>query len=1063
MLSNPTCSADGALSAAQRRLLLASKVEPTSAEFTETWAGRLTGPVDIERLQAAWLAVLDRHAELRLRLSDERGSVVRSSWAADQLPLLVRDVAAGDVDRELAAAVVQVIDLIDGRLVRAEVLRCGPLDHVLVISAHHCVTDDRSVQVVVDDLVAAYAGEPMAPPPPSYLDYIASEDHVGQEPDGLAAWLERLSAVDADDPIGIEPLDRDRDRTGESVRVPVPPDVWARVRASSRELRTTPHVLGLAALALTLGRYTDTDLVAIGGSMSTRSAAFADTVGMFVNPAVVPVRIDDDGSVPNYCRSVHESLLGAYRYRDMPFEEVVRRLGITPVPYRTPLFEVLFNVVGRPMEAQLAGGVHLTEIDVPELQAKYDVTLVLHDRGETAELAATYRVARYSPEAITQLTEHTATVLAGIADLSGTVGEVEMLSADERAALLATGRGETLAPDRPLVHDLVAETARAHPDLPAVTCGGVTLTYGELDARARALADALSSRGVRAGMFVGVLTEPSADMVVTVLATLGIGAGYVPLNPQHPAARLATVLDDARPALVVVDPQLANLVLGTAVLSVDDLVSVPAGATGDRAGTDDPAYVIYTSGTTNEPKGVVVPHRTLASSIRARRQVYGTEGTFLLLSPLSFDSSVAGLWGTLTTGGHLVVARADEIRDPDRTLALIERVGVTATLALPSLFAGLLTAAERRGVARLRSLTRVILAGEVLPDRLLGRALALHPDLVVVNEYGPSETTVWATYHTFDEPGPVDIGRPIPGAAVYLTDERGRLVPRGTVGHLVIGGAGVADGYLNRPGHTTRSFVADPFAGGGSRMYRSGDRARWNAAGQLQFLGRRDDMVKVRGHRIELGAVETACRACADVEEVAVVVAPGGDRLLAYLVVVPGFDHAAARDVLADLLPPVMTPALHVLPKLPRTRHGKVDRRALSALAAGAASTAAATGDPSSAETVAVIAATPVTAVRDAWCEVLAVDSVPLDANFFDVGGHSLLVLALQIAIEARTGVTLDVLDLFDAPTVNAQAALLQRPGRPERPELEADVASPDGDLRRSRLKGRRRRPGGGV
>lgn len=1031
-----------ALSAAQRRLLLAHKVEPTSPEYTVPWAVRFQGDLDVDALRRAWRTVVEEHAELRLRLEEIQGEPVRSSWPAEDFPLPVRDIEPQALPAEFADAAVRVFDLIGGRLVHAELLRLARREHVLVVTAQHIVMDGRSTQVLLRHLMACYAGDEPVWPGHSYVDYIAAESRARLSGAELDTWLHELALPEPTDPLGLEPIVRDLDKRGTTVRLDLSGASWKTLRDRARELRTTPQVLGLSAFAITIGRYTDAAELVIGGSMDTRTGPFADTVGMFVNPVPVAVRIDQNASVADFCRSVHRSLLRAYEHRHVPFEEVVRRLQVSPDLARTPVFEVLFNFMARPVDKVVGDGLRVTELEVPEPHAKYDLTMVLRDRGNTAELVVTYRSTRYDRVGIEQLTRHTATVLTQLPDATRSVGELEMVSAAERAALLAAGRGPALLADLRPVHELVTALAAEARERPAITCAGTTLSYGELGERAEAFGAALTTAGVRPRSAVAILMDPCAEMIVAALAAMRIGACYVPLSPRLPVARLTAIVADAHAEVLVGDPAWADRLPGVPVLHVGD---APRGTTAPPRVTvapDDAPYVIYTSGTSGEPKGVVASHAALAASTAARRQVYGPYGTFLLLSPLSFDSSVAGVWGTLTSGGRLVIARPEQLRDPERTLDLIAGEQVTETLAVPSLYAGLLTAAERRGADRLRSLRVVALAGEPLPDGLLRRHFAVNPAVAVVNEYGPTEATVWSTYRRFERPEPVDIGRPVPGTSVYLLDHAGRLVPDGAAGELVIGGAGVANGYLNRPAQTAEAFVADPFAGGAARMYRSGDRARWTS-GTLEFLGRRDSLVKVRGHRVELGAVEAACRECAHVLDVTVLPATDADRLIAFLVVAPGFDEAATRETLRAALPPVMVPAvIQTVRELPRTWHGKVDQRALRAMAMMSKSAPMAPPAPTDATAV----------VRAAWCEVLEHDDVPVDANFFDVGGHSLLVLALQTAIETYTGTVLDVLDLFNATTVEAQAALLAAVSPGETP------AAPLTDLRRARLNAGARR-----
>ncbi|MFJ1598542.1 non-ribosomal peptide synthetase [Streptomyces sp. NPDC088261] len=629
--------------------------------------------------------------------------------------------------------------------------------------------------------------------------------------------------------------------------------------------------------------------------------------------------------------------------------------------------------------------------------------------------------------------------------------------ARDQEALTALGRGAPLPlSGRTPVHELVAHYARTEPARTAVHSGDTALSYRALDAWAGRIAARLAARGVGPGSRVGVVAEPSTAMVASVLGILRSGAAYVPVDPSHPDRRVADILADARVGAVVVTSQVGARLsdLGLPLVDAEGEAARPGPHAADppahRVGPQDPAYLIYTSGSTGEPKGVLVEHGQLAASTLARRTVYPGEPVFLLVSPLAFDSSVAGLWGTLTAGGRLVVATADEVRDPERLVELVERHQVTQMLCVPSLYRVMLDAAERLGAERLCSLRTVIVAGEPLPAELVTRHFASHGDPVsLVNEYGPTEATVWASYHRFDSAGPVSVGRPVPGARLYVLDELMRPVPRGAEGELYVGGAGVARGYFGRPDATARAFVGDPFAGApDARMYRTGDFVRWNDTGTLDFVGRRDHQVKIRGQRVELGFVEAQLCALPGVRE-AVVVPVGGDTALAAFVLAPsGPDGAALREELALRLPAVMVPArVTVLDDLPRTVNGKADRTALAARAAEDTPTAAAgrrhtdTGTDAAGHTETDTAqhtdtgtaqhtdAELAARVSAAWADVLQSTSVPTDVNFFDMGGHSLAMFQLQEALERHTGQRPSVVALFRHTTVLAQVALIRDSG----------------------------------
>ncbi|MGW3566191.1 non-ribosomal peptide synthetase [Streptomyces sp. NPDC000941] len=615
----------------------------------------------------------------------------------------------------------------------------------------------------------------------------------------------------------------------------------------------------------------------------------------------------------------------------------------------------------------------------------------------------------------------------------------------------------------------MARLAADRPTAVAVRCGDIAVTYGELISWSRQLSHRLAAAGVGAGDRVALLAEPSAAMIASVLGVLGAGAAYVPVDLAQPDARVATILHDARVAAVVTTAHTRHRAPGShlPVVTVSDVPgeepdAAASGSFAAAAGPADPAYLIYTSGSTGEPKGVIVEHRNLAASTRARLMVYPDPETptFLLVSPLAFDSSVAGIWGTLQAGGCLVVASADELRDADRLVSLVSRHRVTRTLCVPTLYGLLLDAAERAGTAPLASLRQVIVAGEALPQPLVDRHFAVHSAAAhssvadLVNEYGPTETTVWATFHRFTGVEPVSIGGPVPGARLYVLDDELQPVPPGAEGELFISGAGVTRGYFGRPEATAAVFLDDPFAAGpGARMYRTGDLVCRNTDGRLDFIGRKDDQVKVRGHRVELGAVESSLRPLEGVQEAVVLPDAQGTGLIGFVASREGVDPVALRRALAEQLPPAMVPGeLRVLPELPRNLNGKLDRARLRTLAAE---------PPAARPSAAPLSDDPLTAqVAAAWTDVLGVATVPLDVNFFDFGGNSLAMFKLQDALEKHCGLRPSVVSLFQETTVTAQATLIRASrehGEDTAPSSSAEAAR---KARTARLRQQRARKG---
>ncbi|MFF1702991.1 amino acid adenylation domain-containing protein [Streptomyces sp. NPDC058252] len=841
-------------------------------------------------------------------------------------------------------------------------------------------------------------------------------------------WAEEARAALSADPLGLKEQDVRKAQQPARAEVALEASLHQAVLRMAREDRDLPLVAGLSALAVTLARSTGRTRTVVGSAPGGPGG-----------PAVVPVVLDapDDSSVAELLSATRASLERSLAQHTATAED---SLSVPVVfTHETP------------------SGSHR-----PATGAAVCITLQDGPDQQSAALVATAPTGRYTAPQLGRFLAGLRTVLAALLDArQAPVGALSPLDEAQTGELLALGRGPALpSHDLRPVHALVADAAAEDGEQPAVVCGEDTVTRGQLQAWSARITSRLTATGVGRGDRVGILAERSTAAVAALLGALGAGAAYVPVDPLNPDERVTAVLRDADVSAVVVTGSLGERLsgLGLPLVQADD-PALRAGA-GDQATTagteavhpslaggpeeaalpdgpeaalpgdpEDAAYLIYTSGSTGAPKGVLVEHGHLAASTLARRQVYPGRPVFLLLSPLAFDSSAAGLWGALTAGGRLVVADQNEFRAPDQVVRLVERHEVTHILCVPSFYDTVLAAAERDGLHRLRTLSTVIVAGEALPEALVHRHAAALGDTALVNEYGPTEATVWASHRRCDPSRPVDIGGPIPGARLYVLDDAGRLVPRGATGELYIGGAGVSRGYFGRAEETRRAFVHDPFAGDGSRMYRTGDLVRWSEEGTVEFLGRRDNQVKIRGHRVELEAVEAALRACPGVRDAVVVPDADRSRLIGFVRAEGDLDLALTRKRVAGTLPEVAVPAqLHSVDAFPTTANGKTDRAALTEqVSAQLAEQASAQGQQA---LEAPQADTPgadglVHRVAAAWAEVLKVSDVPTTVNFFDLGGHSLLVIRLQTALEDHTGVRPSSLDLYRCTTVKAQAELI--------------------------------------
>ncbi|AJT43189.1 hypothetical protein UM93_15315 [Psychromicrobium lacuslunae] len=1030
-------AAEDALSNAQKRLWFAHKMRSASPEFTVAWAARLHGSLDAERLRISWRRVLHRHRELRLRVLECGDEPRRDYWEVDNLQMRYEDASPKAVAEELDLAARKVFPLIDSPLAEAVLLRVRAEEHVLIIVAHHAVLDGRSLSIVVSELAHNYAGQPASKEDQTYLDYVVEERRSRPSEAQIDAWVDEIGVLDDQDPLGVPPATVEEDRLASSVRQPLSGPQLEAIRELAQTNRTTPQVIGLASFAATLSHYKDAENIVVGGTMDTRAPAHIDTVGMFVNPVPVRIQVDHQMSIGEYLGHVHRRLLRSYSHRGIAFEELVRRLRGGADGNRTPIFQVLFNYESRPPSPSLEG-VRVGLIELPMPVSLYDLTLTLRDYGETAELVALYRGRLYSESMIRRIVKNVADGFSQMT-LQRTVSALGQLSEAERGKQLDTGSGPALENKgtRP-VHELFTDLAAENPHSLAVVGADARLTYQELEERSADLAQVLLEAGLRKEAPVGTLLHPSVEGIVSALAILRAGGTYVPMHPEYPQERIDAILSDAGIEIVITEFDLKSVqqVINPKI-AASRTTSAPLG----EVKMNDAAYIIYTSGSTGEPKGVVVEHGSLAASTAARREVYPGRHKFLLLSPMSFDSSLAGLWGTLTSGGCLVVAQREEIQDPREILNLLDAHAITMMLSVPALYSAMLDEVDRSQISRPTSLKTVITAGESLSEVTVERHFKWAEAAELVNEYGPTETSIWATYARFNRPEKVSIGKPIPGVRTYVLDRHDRLMPWGATGQLCISGPGLARGYLHRPQDTDSVFVPDPLGAKAQRMYRTGDYVRWTENGELEFRGRRDSLVKIRGQRVDLEAVESLMRLTLSATEVAAVTHDNA-TLTAFIDESLKTEVGEIRTKLARVLPPAMLPSsVRVVPGLPRTTHGKLNRERLKSMAQEYL-----TEVPARDGKAAPVSET-IDVVHTVWCEVLKMNSVAHDINFFDAGGHSLLVPALRAKLLSRTGIEVSIVDLFTATTVSAQAELLTK-GR----QQSATKDNSSTGLRQSRL-----------
>ncbi|HVR99548.1 MAG TPA: amino acid adenylation domain-containing protein, partial [Thermoanaerobaculia bacterium] len=1018
------------------------------------------GPLDVPVLERSLAEIVRRHEVLRTAFPAVDGRPVQVVHPAEPVSLPIEDLThlpeserEAEAERRIDDEVRTPFDVSRAPLIRWRLLRLAPDHHALVQVEHHFVHDGWSFGVLLRELKAIYAaflcGEPSPLPelPVQYGDF-AVWQRSWMEGDAmerlLGFWRHKLAGR----PTPLElPGDRPRPARpsfqGKVEMFLVRPDLYEALRRFSRREGFTLYMTMLAGFLTLLHRYTGEDDVLIGTSNANRrSREIEGMIGMVVNTLVLRGDLSGEPGFKKLLGRVRELTLEVYAHQDMPFERLVQDLKIERQIGRNPLFQVMFNFhdAGVP-DLDFGGGLSAVTNVRGNRSAKMDMNVIVVPRAEQrvglgdselnrrAVLHWEWNTELYDQATIERMVEHFQTLLAGvIASPETPLGDLPLLTEAERTQLAGWADTATAFPREATIPSLFEACVEAAPGAVAVESRGDTLTYAELNRRANRLAWHLRELGTGPGDLVGLCVERSLDLVPAILGILKSGAAYAPLDSSYPAERLAWMLEDTG-ARVLVGPErlLAELPEnGAARVRLDaDREAIEARSAANPpcspsiAGPGDLAYVMYTSGSTGRPKGVAVTHRNVVRLVRETDFAhFGPEEVFLQLAPLSFDASTLELWGPLLHGGRLVVfpSRQPSLEELGETIA---RHGVTALW----LTAGLFHQMVEGNLEGLRPVRQLLAGGDVLSPAHVRRVLAELPGTTLINGYGPTEGTTFTCCHAMTAESrighTVPIGRPIANTRVYVVDAGFRQLPVGLPGELLLGGDGLAAGYWRRPELTAERFVPDPFGAPGSRLYRTGDLVRWLPDGVVEFLGRRDGQVKVRGFRIEPGEIEAALAEHPAVREAAVVAredAQGERRLVAYVV---ADGEPDLRGHLEAKLPAHMVPAAWVfLGALPLTANGKVDRRALPAPEAPRAGEGYVAPRTPSEEAVAAI-----------WREVLGVEQVGVHDDFFLLGGHSLSATRVASRLRQQLGAELSLAAIFECSTLEALAAAVDEAG----------------------------------
>ena len=1027
------------LSFAQQRLWFLTQLEGLSETYHIPLALSLRGELDLPAWRQSLDALYARHEALRSRFVTVEGQPQVHILPADALPLTVHDLRgrqdAQSQARQLAQRLTEApFDLTQGPLVRAALIRLADEEHLFLLTCHHIISDGWSTGILLRELGALYGAlrrgdaDPLPPLTLQYADYAAWQRRY-LTPERLAAqaqyWRETLSDAPA---LLTLPTDRPRPTvqsfSGGEVPIAIDAELTQALRQFSRQHGGTLFMTVLAAWSLVLARMAGQQELVIGTPEANRGRLETESlVGFFVSTLALRIDLRDDPDLPTLIARIRHTVLTAQENRDLPFEQVVELVNPPRHLGYTPLFQVMLAWQDGSVRDISLPGLQAESAELGYQIAKYDLTLDLAERDEQISGTLNFATALFDRTTAERYGVYLVQVLRAMAtNATQPASHLDLLPAAERELLLyGWNRTAEVYPAQSCAHVLFEQWAQRTPDAVAVVNDRDSLSYAQLNAHANQLAHQLIAQGVRPGDRVATSLERSVSLVIAQLAILKAGAAYVPLDPHLPVARQAWIIGDSGASLILCDRDIDREIAGEiACLRIDRLRQNPTHDPAVPRAGDAPAYIMYTSGSTGTPKGVMVTHQgILRLAINNRFASFERGDRFAFAANPAFDASTLEMWGALLNGASLAIIAPEVLTEAEALAAALVRQGINVLFLTTSLF----NQYAHSIAATLAQLKYLLSGGEAADPHAFARMLKEAGPVRLINAYGPTECTVFATTATIERVDPwqrLPIGRPIGNTRIYLLDEHGQPVPLGATGEIYIAGPGVALGYLNRAELTAERFLADPF-NPGERMYRTGDLARYLADGNIDYLGRNDRQVKIRGFRIECGEIEARVAGHPAVREAVVDVLGEADnkRLVAWVVPEADADRqtlaVTLRQYLAGMLPEFMLPAAWVaLDTLPLTPNGKLDRRALP--------------EPQEDAYVREVYAEPEgeleTLLAGIWRELLGIERVGRHDNFFELGGHSLLAVKLMAQLR-RVGLSAGVQTLFTAPTLSTLAQTL--------------------------------------
>ncbi|HEY1579971.1 MAG TPA: amino acid adenylation domain-containing protein [Terracidiphilus sp.] len=1027
------------LSRSQRRLWFLDQMDPGNPVYNIAIAFRLVGALNRDAFEEALRAIVMRHESLRTRFLEHEGmpyAVVEDGrdWKIEFDDLLSSD---GEDQRkglnQLMTSEAQrpfALDL--GPLFRVSVYRTLEHEHVALLVMHHIISDGWSIGLLAQELGHIYQALisggpcPLAPLPMQFRDFVnwEAEEEKRASGEDMAYWRRQLGG---ELPQLALPIDRNRPAVqtfrGGRVVSDLDPELAASLQKLARGNNSTFFMVLSAAFSVLLRRYTCQEDLLIGTPTAGRmKSGFESLIGFFVNNLVLRMDVTGNPSFVELLRRVRAVALEAFEHQSTPFDQLVEILQPERSTDRSPLFQVLFSLHNGAMPNLHFGGLEMKPLDFERFWARFDLAADVYPYEDHFRCSFEFNTDLFEEETVQGMLRDYMRILECASNYPNLpISGMGLLDETEQRQIVHDWNA-TAAPLPP--HATASAWFHAQsqktPAAIALEMGGRTLSYRDLDAESDRLAADLRSRGIGHGSVVGIYMNRNFQMVIGLLGILKAGSAYLPLDPATPARRLEFLLSDAQAALILTERDLIDNIatMGATVLSFEEIGAAGSEPIPDVALASDPAYLIYTSGTTGDPKATAIHHEALVNLLGSMLKEPGlrAEDTLVAVTTISFDIAGLEILGPLLCGAKLVLASREQAIDPELLADLLDTSGATVLQATPSTWRMLIESGWTG-----RTTLRMWCGGEALSPDLAESLIARGRELW--NLYGPTETTIWSAAHRVrNGENPILIGRPIANTQMYILDDNLQPVPIGVTGGLYIGGLGVARGYCNQPDLTSHRFPPDPFDSTGDRkVYRTGDLARYRRDGQIQLLGRTDHQIKLRGHRIEAGEVELAIERHPSVRQALVVLLDKGSekQLVAYVRFEDGVDDASQlRSWLHDFLPDCMVPSVFVpIDSFPQTPNGKIDRKRLPSPQNMSREPAESVSPRSRTEQ----------RLSELWSRLLHIDKPGIRENFFDLGGHSLLLVQLHAQLKREFNIDIAVVDLFRYPTIETLASFVDR------------------------------------